>query len=1345
MNKVSLPDFEISKPILFKICYPSLQKCTNPVFLKNALKIVKVNSPVFYNPIVHGSDYGPPSKYLDDFMLNPRIKGYALKESNRSKVSNIYFDKKLSIFIEDKSYTSTLIRMLLLLVAGDVERNPGPEDITLVTQNCRGLKNKDKLKQLLNRLSNMKIGNTKIVALQETHLDLDQSYIKYMWSGVMAITPGVGSKGGVVTLLSGNISIHEQIDVENEGHILLAELISNKDAVTLIIANLHSPCAHDGTKIAFFSKILNTVTDLKLNHDNCEVIIMGDFNTTFWSSDRINTVRSRSEIKVAEEIKAMFLELNLRDCWNEFDKTMTWRHGDKMSRIDRIQWSDSLDLIHKSTITDWTITTSDHSAVIVELKAKKLIRKTNAITRIDTAFLNNVKLRSEFLSEINQKVQQLEDTNLDPHGRLEFLKVAIRSAAIEIATNHKKKMEQEFNEIQKEMNFWQTTFENGTIPQFKQSARENLDILMARRDKYLSERGKYLSERSKSKWYQEGERSTKYFLNLNRARCNKNEMSDLEIDGNLINDPQQINKYVEQFYSNLYGKGDKSLINEGKLESFLNNLGVVPDEKIQELDRKLTVDELYNTLKSCSDSAPGPDGIPYSLIKLTWNHFGKLLLDSWHYAEDSGDLTRSHDSSYLRLLPKVGKDTRILKNWRPITLSNCDFKLITKTLSWRLSKAIEGIINPCQTAYLKGRQISDNLNVMLYSLEHTAEESGMLISLDAEKAFDSIEHWYIKKVLSKIGLGDFIKTFDVIYKNQKVDIILNGALAGKYQIKNGVKQGDALSCVLFILGVEPLLKNINDDPDIKHLRIKNTNIPRAIAYADDISCLIKAEQASLQKVFDHYDVLTSLSGLKLNAEKTEIIDSGGSKTYEVTYGNNRILLSTCDKIKVNGLILSYDLEEARKLNIAKMMSAVTSQLRGWSNRNLSILGKIQIFKTFGLSQILFTLSTTRITKSEEKALTNLIYKFIWNRNMDTNKAPDRIKRQVLLNRVKDLGFGMIDFREVVKGIRLRNIFRILNSGPSPMEQIIRNSVSNSLINIELLHPIREPVDSSIKQLKLKWLDFIEGEARSCNPGVNDIIQKEYLGNLVQKKFRKNRLVRHHRNDRIAEIDSTNPVLQKLHPKILLFINSNQSNRTTTHDEVKHDSFPHKSKIIVWPKITSKIIRSSNLYSKIQVPKMITNCNSDLLTRLGSTISTLTNTKLKSIILRCLHGDVYSKERMFRFGMTEDNLCQRCSQIETTNHMLFECVYTKTLWSELAKLTGITPHSINEILGIDPKHDKISLTIHSETLRRLLSIDRPTIDPKTLIKSVFTHLNTLERGVTKYQVSKLLETLNRDLT
>ena len=117
------------------------------------------------------------------------------------------------------------------------------------------------------------------------------------------------------------------------------------------------------------------------------------------------------------------------------------------------------------------------------------------------------------------------------------------------------------------------------------------------------------------------------------------------------------------------------------------------------------------------------------------------MLDSWKQAKETGQLTISHEQSYLRLLPKEGKDSRVLKNWRPITLSNCDFKIITKTLSQRLSKAVSGIISSNQTAYIKDRQISDNLHIMLHTTENTNVES-MLVSLDAEKAFDSLEHWY---------------------------------------------------------------------------------------------------------------------------------------------------------------------------------------------------------------------------------------------------------------------------------------------------------------------------------------------------------------------------------------------------------------------------------------------------------------------------------------------------------------------------------------------------------------------------------------------------------------------------
>ena len=160
------------------------------------------------------------------------------------------------------------------------------------------------------------------------------------------------------------------------------------------------------------------------------MVILGDFNTTFWPSERINTSRSKSEVVVATKIKDLFNDWNVRDCWNEFDSTMTWRHGDKMSRLDRIQWSNGLSINCSKieTKTDWTLTTSDHSAVIVNIMPANTVCKRNVITRIDTSFLANVALRVNFLKELDIKLAQLDETNLDPHGRLEFLKMIIRMA-----------------------------------------------------------------------------------------------------------------------------------------------------------------------------------------------------------------------------------------------------------------------------------------------------------------------------------------------------------------------------------------------------------------------------------------------------------------------------------------------------------------------------------------------------------------------------------------------------------------------------------------------------------------------------------------------------------------------------------------------------------------------------------------------------------------------------------------------------------------------------------------------------------------------------------------------------
>ena len=111
---------------------------------------------------------------------------------------------------------------------------------------------------------------------------------------------------------------------------------------------------------------------------------------------------------------------------------------------------------------------------------------------------------------------------------------------------------------------------------------------------------------------------------------------------------------------------------------------------------------------------------------------------------------------------------------------------------------------------------------MIFLKDHCLEEQleAVLISLDAKKAFDSVDHGYIEKTLEKYGYGpNFIKYFKTLYSGITARVLINGHLSKIIQILRGVKQGDALSCAIFIICIDPLIRNINADKDIKMIRI----------------------------------------------------------------------------------------------------------------------------------------------------------------------------------------------------------------------------------------------------------------------------------------------------------------------------------------------------------------------------------------------------------------------------------------------------------------------------------------------------------------------------------------------
>ena len=115
----------------------------------------------------------------------------------------------------------------------------------------------------------------------------------------------------------------------------------------------------------------------------------------------------------------------------------------------------------------------------------------------------------------------------------------------------------------------------------------------------------------------------------------------------------------------------------------------------------------------------------------------------------------------LMLIPKGNKDKRLLKNWRPISLLNVDYKIMAKALATRIQKVISSVINSDQVGYIKGRYIGDNIRTILDILEITKKEvdPGLLVMIDFEKEFDTVSWQFLYKTLDYFNFGPIFKHY----------------------------------------------------------------------------------------------------------------------------------------------------------------------------------------------------------------------------------------------------------------------------------------------------------------------------------------------------------------------------------------------------------------------------------------------------------------------------------------------------------------------------------------------------------------------------------------------------------
>ena len=462
--------------------------------------------------------------------------------------------------------------------------------------------------------------------------------------------------------------------------------------------------------------------------------------------------------------------------------------------------------------------------------------------------------------------------------------------------------------------------------------------------------------RSKCDWYEQGKKSTKFFLNLEKQRGNQNRIRKLIVNEKEINNETEILNQIKLFYETLFQKPSQKY-SADDINHFLNTLDIpkLSTDQIILCDIELTEKDLYDSMKSMkNDKSPGNDGLTKEFYVTFWDDIKATFVSSLKQAKERKELSISQRQAIIKLIEKKDRDKRYIKNWRPISLLNVDIKILSKALAKRLKEVLPCLISAQQTAHVQNRNIGESGRLIsdIIEIANTRQMEGFLVTMDVEKAFDSLDHKFLISVLKKFGFGqNFISWIEIILKNQESCVINGGTTTKYFKLNRGARQGDPISAYLFILAFEILFLLIKENPHIKGLNIFD-HCYLYSAYADDTTFFLK-DVNSIKEMVNSFHIFSRFSGLRPNLSKCEIAGIGVLKGVKLAVCGIHCVHLVLDTIKIFGAHPSYNEKLKEERNICLMIANIQRVLKLWKRRSLTLEGKTLIFKTLALSKIIF--------------------------------------------------------------------------------------------------------------------------------------------------------------------------------------------------------------------------------------------------------------------------------------------------------------------------------------------------------------------------------------------------------
>ena len=693
---------------------------------------------------------------------------------------------------------------------------------------------------------------------------------------------------------------------DSDGNIL-AILLDFQDK-TILMEGIYGPNSDSPSfysEIAF-KKIIDWAPDYS--------IFAGDFNVVLDPKLDTRNYLHVNNPQAMAELKSQMESFNLVDIWREMhpnDKIFTWQkfNENKCSRLDYFLISSSLlPFVQKTEIVSSFC--SDHSGISLEIDFAKFKRgrgfwKFNSSLLKDPEYVKIIKstikrvvaqysnINGDGMFFINASPQELRDfydsstpqslqnaqLKINPETFLDTLLMEIRRESIIFSSVKKRNREAKELLIVNDIEKLESEIINISDELF-QECNTKLHTKKAELEEIIDYQAQGAMIRARARYAVEGEKPSKLFCSLEKHNAVQKHIPSLIIDQNgikrEINEQKMIENEIYKYYSDLFAQKPTEIEN---LSQFfppeVNQICPKLSQRQKDsMEGLLTLVELTNYIKKAKNNvAPGTSGFTNEFFKFFWIDLKLFIVNALNFGYEKGSLSVTQRLGIITLIPKGDKDKKFLKNWRPLTLLNALYKLVSGCIAERIKPHLNSIIHGDQKGFVSERYIGESIRTT-YDIIQWAKDNnktGVILLIDFEKAYDSLSFSFIKKCLTHFNFGEsIVRWVELLLNNFSAVVNHCGNISKRLAIGRGARQGDPIASYLFIICIEILAHKLRSDREIQGFQIENLTHTLEL-YADDCSIFLQPTDKDLRKAMETLDNFYKLSGLKISVSKTKAI------------------------------------------------------------------------------------------------------------------------------------------------------------------------------------------------------------------------------------------------------------------------------------------------------------------------------------------------------------------------------------------------------------------------------------------------------------------------------------------